>query len=97
MRGREKAGCTAVGAVAIPHARLAGISRIAAALGLNPSGVYADGTEPRVIVTFLSPANAGAEHLRFLAGIAQIFRSEGLVDALLAAPDAETVLKVLTR
>lgn len=97
VRSREKAGCTAVGSVAIPHARLAGVSHIVAAMGLNATGIYSDGAEPRVVVTFLSPANAGAEHLRFLAGIAQIFRSDGIVDALLAAPDADTVLRVLTR
>lgn len=98
IRNREKAGSTIVGNVALPHARVAGLKRIVASLGLNPGGVYESGPPAtRVVLAFASPERAAVEHLRFLAQVAQIFRADDVVPALLAAAGdgPERVLEVL--
>ncbi len=86
IRNRERAGSTIVGNVALPHARVAGLKRIVASIGLNAEGVFESGPlATRVVLTFASPERATVEHLRFLAQVAQIFRADDVVPALLAA------------
>jgi len=91
---REEAGSTVIGpGLALPHARLAGISRIAAAVGICPTGVVEprlDGGPIKLFVLFLGPADNMKEHLAFLASVSALFQVEGLVDALtqLNSPDA---------
>src|SRR5882724_2301980 len=57
---REEAGSTIMEhGLAIPHARLEGISRIEAAIGIVPSGVHdphGGGKPVRIYVLFLGPA-----------------------------------------
>ncbi len=98
IRNRERAGSTIVGNVALPHARIAGLRRIVVAMGLNAAGVYESGPlSARAVLAFASPERATVEHLRFLAQVAQLFRSEDLVAELLsAAPQgADAVLTIL--
>ena len=93
---RERSGATTVGSVALPHARLAGLTRIVAALAVNPEGVYSHSPcVTKVLLVFASPAQATVEHLKFLGGVAQIFRSDEAVEKLLAAEDGEAALAVL--
>jgi mannitol/fructose-specific phosphotransferase system IIA component (Ntr-type) len=89
VHARERTCSTVFGTIAIPHARLAALPRIVAGLGLNADGVWPGG--PRIVLAFASPAGSAAEHLRFLAGVAQIFRSEGIEEELLRARDAGSV------
>jgi mannitol/fructose-specific phosphotransferase system IIA component (Ntr-type) len=96
IRNRERAGSTIVGDVALPHARIAGLTRIVASLGLNADGVFEAGPAgTHVVLAFASPEKAPVEHLRFLAQVAQVFRAEDVVAALLAASSPEAILEVL--
>src|SRR5690348_3058293 len=63
---REEAGATSAGVIALPHARVPGLPGIIAGLGVNRDGIYPAG-DTRVIVAFVSPAEAPGEHLRFLS------------------------------
>lgn len=93
---RERGGPTTAGSVALPHARLAGLSRIIGALALNPDGVYSHSPcATKVLLVFASPAQATVEHLKFLGGVAQIFRSDEAMEKLLAAEDGDTALSVI--
>jgi mannitol/fructose-specific phosphotransferase system IIA component (Ntr-type) len=92
---REQTYSTVLGPVALPHARFAGLTRIVASLGINASGVYACSPEARVVIAFASPASGAAEHLRFLAQVAELFRSGDLVERLLASPDASSALALI--
>src|SRR5258706_3664034 len=85
IRQREKAGSTIAGPVAIPHARLPGLSHIVAALGVNPRGVFPCDGGPTLVLAFASPSHTGLEHLKFLASAAQTFRNSDLVARILAA------------
>jgi mannitol/fructose-specific phosphotransferase system IIA component (Ntr-type) len=93
---REKSGSTVFGNVALPHARIPGLKRIVASLGLNGDGVFESGPSgTRVILAFASPDKAAVEHLKFLAQFAQIFRNDDVVRELLEGKDEAEVLAIL--
>jgi mannitol/fructose-specific phosphotransferase system IIA component (Ntr-type) len=93
---RERSGATTAGSVALPHARLAGLSRIVAALAINADGVYSHSPcATKALLVFASPAQATVEHLKFLGGVAQLFRSDETVERLLAAETSAAALDVI--
>jgi PTS system nitrogen regulatory IIA component len=100
LEEREKLGSTGFGrGVAIPHARIAGISRPVVALLRLESPVEfdaADGMPVDLVFGLLSPENAGATHLHALAAISRLVRDEEVHEALAHAPDAETLFALLT-
>jgi mannitol/fructose-specific phosphotransferase system IIA component (Ntr-type) len=73
-----------------------GLERIVAGLGVNPAGVF-DGSETSFVLAFASPAQSAADHLRFLARAAQLFRDEDARMHLLAATDSESMLAAIRR
>ncbi|MGZ8829861.1 MAG: PTS sugar transporter subunit IIA [Thermoanaerobaculia bacterium] len=91
---REEAGSTCAGPIALPHARIGGIPRIVAGLGINPGGIYQGGSA-RVMLAFVSPQDAAAEHLRFLSAVAKTFRESAFLDRLQSAATPEDVLALL--
>lgn len=98
IRNRERAGSTSFGAVALPHARLAGLDRIVGALGVNGGGVYDSGPAGvRVVLAFASPAPDAVEHLQFLARVARLLRQEQTVADLLEARDEGELLEAIRR
>ncbi len=96
---REEAGSTVITpGIALPHARIAGIPRVRAALGLCPAGVqYSPKVEDsvQVILLFLGPADNMREHLAFLASVSALFQNETLVKKLLQQTSADTVLRMI--
>lgn len=93
---REDAGSTVIApGLALPHARIPGIPRISAAIGICPTGVVdsvAGGAHTYIFVLFLGPAENMKEHLAFLASVSALFQSEGLIDALVQLTTPEAVL-----
>ena len=85
--------------IGVPHARLDGLVRTVVALGLSPHGFYEPvPTVPiRIVGLVLSAPDAGNDHLRTLAGIATLLRSEPLREALLRSSEPAAVLKALSR
>jgi mannitol/fructose-specific phosphotransferase system IIA component (Ntr-type) len=94
---RERCASTVSPPVALPHTRSPEVDRIIAALAINRSGVGQDNPGVQFLLPFVSPEKATAEHLRFLAGVAKLFRMREAVDGLLAARSAAEVLEVLRR
>jgi PTS system nitrogen regulatory IIA component len=97
---RERLGSTGFGrGVAIPHARVEGLSRpVAAFLRLEVPVDFdaADGIPVDFVFGLLSPENAGAAHLHALAAISRMMRDERMHDALASSPDAEAVFGLLS-
>jgi mannitol/fructose-specific phosphotransferase system IIA component (Ntr-type) len=92
---REEAGSTSSGAIALPHARISGVSGIVAGLGVNASGIYPNaGT--RVMLAFVSPAEAAGEHLRFLSLVAKTFRDAPFLQRVQSAGTREELLALFT-
>jgi mannitol/fructose-specific phosphotransferase system IIA component (Ntr-type) len=94
---REEAGSTIIApGLALPHARIMGISSIKAALGICPTGVqysHTAGGPVHLMLLFLGPAENMREHLAFLAGASALFQQEGLSEALLAQTTPKAVLE----
>jgi mannitol/fructose-specific phosphotransferase system IIA component (Ntr-type) len=92
---REQTYSTVLGQLALPHVRLADLTRIVGSLGVNANGVYASLPEARIVIAFASPADGTAEHLRFLAQVAELFRTGDLAEQLLASPDASSLVALI--
>ncbi|MFO1187138.1 MAG: PTS sugar transporter subunit IIA [Alphaproteobacteria bacterium] len=97
---RERLGSTGIGGgVAIPHARLPEVER--------PWGFFARLDRPiefgavdeqpvDLVFLLLTPATAGADHLKMLARISRLLRQQATEERLRAAHDAAVVYSVLT-
>lgn len=97
---REKLGSTGFGrGVAIPHARIADLSRpVAAFFRLSTPVAFdaADGMPVDLVFGLLSPEAAGAAHLHALAAISRMMRDEKLHAALGEASDGEALFALLS-
>lgn len=97
---RELLGSTALGqGVAIPHARLAGLTRaIVAFVRLRPAIAFdaPDGKPVSCLVVLLVPELATDAHLELLAQAASMLTSRALRDQLTACAVAPEVLAALT-
>ena len=100
LEERERLGSTGFGrGVAIPHARVAGISRPVAALLRLAEPVdfaAADGMKVDLVFGLLSPENAGVTHLHALAAVSRIVRDERTHEALMDAPNAEALYALMS-
>ncbi|MFN6934155.1 MAG: PTS sugar transporter subunit IIA [Tsuneonella sp.] len=100
LEEREALGSTGFGrGVAMPHARIEGLSRpVAALLKLGKSVDFgsADRMPVDLAIGLLSPVNAGATHLHALAALSRMVRDEDMHRALVEATDTETLYAVLT-
>jgi PTS system nitrogen regulatory IIA component len=101
VRTRETAASTALLDIhaGVPHARLAGVDAPIVALALSSDGLYeaVPTVAIQIVALVLSPANAGADHLNILSGIATLLRSAELRTELLAAEDGAGALASLRR
>ncbi|HEY1606162.1 MAG TPA: PTS sugar transporter subunit IIA [Allosphingosinicella sp.] len=96
---REKAGSTGFGGgVAIPHCKIDGLDR--------PVGYFArlatpvdfqsvDGLPVDLVFTILSPPDAGAEHLKALAGVSRALRDRNLIAKLRGARSRDAIFALL--
>jgi PTS system nitrogen regulatory IIA component len=98
---RESLGPTGVGhGVALPHAQVEGLSRMAGVFArLTPSVEFGavDETPVDLVFALLSPPSAGADHLRALAKVARLLRSAELRGQLRQAAGADAIRALLVR
>jgi len=96
---REEMGSTIIApGLALPHARIEGLLRLEAALGVCPSGVtdpHDGGTPIRVYVLFLGPADDMKEHLSFLANVSSLFQKKGFIEKLTKLASPQGVLHAI--
>jgi PTS system nitrogen regulatory IIA component len=97
---REALGSTGLGAgVAVPHARLQGISRVTAVFVRLDTPVAYGAVDDRpvdLLFALFAPPRDGAEHLRALAAVSRALRSSEMREQLRQAhtPDAIRALFV---
>ncbi|MEH3102890.1 MAG: PTS sugar transporter subunit IIA [Sphingomonas phyllosphaerae] len=100
LAAREKEGSTGFGGgVAIPHARIAGLPRIALAVArlAQPLDYGAiDDTAVDVVVAMLSPPKVGSDHLKALARVARRLRDRALVAKLRGAGSPDAIYALLS-
>lgn len=97
---RERASQTVVGeGVALPHARIEGLSRPYLALGVYPAGVpVAEGEAPvRLVFLLLVPESQPARYLQILRALAGLLREPGMTERLAGAASGEEVMRLLQR
>jgi len=85
--------------IAIPHGKTVAVSDLVACIGISDTPVEFDSLdhEPcRIFIMTLSPIDKTGPHLQFLAEVSLLFKSSEKRAEILAAPNAETVLKILT-
>ncbi len=101
LLAREAAGSTGVGrGVAIPHARLPGLTAVHAVLVRleKPIDFNAmDGEPVDLMLALLAPPEAGSEHLRALARVSRLLRRPEIRDQLRSAQSADAILATLVR
>ena len=99
VRLREEAMHTGLGhGVAVPHARIAGLSGPVAALGLSEAGIdfdAPDGEPANVIFLILTPENDDGAQLEIMAHIGHAFRIRETTDRLLRARNLTEVIAIL--
>ena len=97
---REKLGSTGFGnGVAIPHGKLAGLTGIYALVArlADPIDYKAvDGQPVDLVFLLLSPADAGAEHLKALAAVSRVVRDPATLEKLRGARSRDALAAVLT-
>lgn len=98
---REEVGSTVVSpGLALPHARIAGIRRLRAAVGICPPGILdaKSAAEPiRVFVLFLGPADNMKEHLGFLAAVSALFQRPGFMSELQTQTTPQGAMDVIAQ
>ena len=98
---REQAGSTGVGGgVALPHAHLPGLKRMAAVFLRLEEPVAFDAVDNRpvdLVFALFAPEDAGAEHLQALAKVSRLLRQNDLREQLRKAQTADAVYALLVR
>jgi len=97
---RERLGSTGVGSgVAIPHARIEGIERVMTVFARLETPLDYSAVDDRPVdlaVFILAPLNAGSAHLRALAKVSRLLRSQDMRQRLRAAPSEEAVFALIS-
>ena len=99
LTDREQLGSTGFGqGVAIPHARIDGLSGsygLFARLGEPVDYKAIDGRPVDLVFLLLSPADAGAEHLKALAAISRVTRDAATLERLRGARSRDALAALL--
>src|SRR5271155_3754734 len=99
VKKRESSMSTGIGfGIGIPHASTDLIYEVAGALGRSKKGVAFEAldNEPvSLVVLFLVPQGQFQKHLHTLAHIAKLLHRSEVRQALMDAPDAENMLRII--
>src|SRR5215831_3272598 len=99
VKKRESSMSTGIGfGVGIPHASTDLITEVVGALGRSKQGISFDALDNQPVnlaMLFLVPQGQFQKHLHTLAGIAKRLHRSEFRQALLEAPDAEAMLRII--
>jgi PTS system nitrogen regulatory IIA component len=97
---REKLGSTGFGAgAAIPHGKIEGLDRVYGYFARLPQPIdfqAVDNLPVDVVFLILSPPDAGADHLKALAGVSRCLRDKNTVAKLRGARSRDAIFALLT-
>ncbi|MFQ5480956.1 MAG: PTS sugar transporter subunit IIA, partial [Thermodesulfobacteriota bacterium] len=97
---REQLGTTGIGhSVALPHGKLKGVNEIKVFFGRSTEGVdfKAIDNEPvHLIFLIIAPENSAADHLKLLACISRILKSQELRRRLMNADDPVSIFNIIS-
>ena len=97
---RERLGSTGMGqGIAIPHGRLAGLSKIVGLFARLETPIAYDAVDNQpvdLVFLLLAPEGAGADHLKALARVSRLLRNQATCEKLRAATKPEVLYALLT-
>jgi len=97
---REQLGSTGLGnGIAIPHGKIIGISGVRAVFVRLEMPIEFDAIDEQPVdlaIMLIAPAGAGADHLKALARVARLLRTDSVVASLRETRDAERLHEILT-
>jgi PTS system nitrogen regulatory IIA component len=98
---REELGSTGLGnGIAIPHGKFAGIGSVTAVFARLTTPIDFESVDDQpvdIVMMLLAPLGAGADHLKALARVARLLRTDSVVARLRATDDAEALYGILTQ
>ncbi len=101
LNAREQSGSTGVGhGVAVPHARIEGLSRTQGVFVRLEQPVAFDALDGQPVDLFFalfSPADSGSAHLKALARVSRLLRQPGLREQLRQAKASDAILALLNQ
>lgn len=96
---REQLGSTGLGnGIAIPHGKLEGIAGVTAVFARLDQPVDFEAVDDQpvdLVIMLLAPAGSGADHLKALARVARLMRTESVVEHLRQTRDAQKLYEIL--
>ncbi|MBI4665656.1 MAG: PTS sugar transporter subunit IIA [Nitrospinae bacterium] len=96
---REKLGSTGIGdEVAIPHAKTAGVKELTGAFGVSKEGVEyfsVDDKPVKLVFLLLAPENSTGAHLKALARVSRLLKSERFRSRMEEAQDPSLIYPIL--
>ncbi len=96
---REELGTTGIGGgIAIPHAKVKDIERLAVVTGISRKGVpfdAIDGEPVHIIFMLLAPEEATTSYLRMLAKTSRLLKDKKMIVDLMNAWDPSQALKII--
>ncbi len=99
VKAREESMSTGMEAgVALPHGSSDRIPNLVGALGISREGIpfgCLDGQPARLILLLVLPRDEFQVHVRTLAGISHLLNEASFRKALMAAPDADAIIKLI--
>jgi PTS system nitrogen regulatory IIA component len=100
LNERERLGTTGVGlGIAIPHGKVDNLDKLCGVFARlsQPSDFDSIDEQPvDLVFLLLAPSNAGAEHLKALAGVSRLLRDTEICDKLRGAENAAAIYALLT-
>ena len=101
LNDRESLGSTGLGnGIAVPHGKfspLKGVVAVFLKLGKPVEFEAVDDQKVDIGMMLLAPMGAGADHLKALARVARILRTDSIADALRRTDDPRRLYAVLTQ
>lgn len=96
---RERQESTGIGnGVAIPHCKLDTLQNVVVAIGYSESGVEfhaCDGNPTYFFFVVLSPSHAAVQHLRALAALSRLLKSQTFLNGLWQRPSGKDLIALI--
>ena len=98
---RERLGSTGIGnGIAIPHGKISKLNRLHGLFARLEKPIPFDAIDDEpvdLMFLLLAPEGAGADHLKALARVSRLLRSNATCAEIRASEDAEAIRELLTR
>jgi PTS system nitrogen regulatory IIA component len=101
LNDRESLGSTGLGnGIAVPHGKFAGLKGVIAVFMKLAEPVDFQSVDDRpvdLVMMLLAPMGAGADHLKALARVARVLRTDSVAESLRRANDPRRLYAILTQ